>query len=93
MGTTVPHAEPVFKGNFRRKRQARREGPWNLYQKDASRAGEEELLLKTPLNKLPTGGALAPLPGAVSQDADGSVGDRWIDASRAMVCGRNSMSA
>ena len=32
-----------------------RDGPWNLYQKLASGAGEEELLLKTSGNKRPTG--------------------------------------
>jgi Tol biopolymer transport system component len=32
-----------------------RDGAYNLYQKDASGAGEEEPLLKTPNNKYPTG--------------------------------------
>ncbi|HYM13018.1 MAG TPA: protein kinase [Bryobacterales bacterium] len=35
--------------------RSNREGAFNLYQKDASGAGEEELLLKTPSNKVPTG--------------------------------------
>jgi len=35
--------------------RSNREGLFNLYQKDASGAGEEELLVKTPANKFPTG--------------------------------------